>query len=71
MSIGQVGRVTGKALKDDQGRQARVENAAAAIGLQLGTLNLTRTDGSRWVDPELRQWQSGGSGNVGAFSWAS
>lgn len=71
ITVGDIGQVQAQALKTEDGRQVSMQNAPAAVGLQLGELNLARTDGSRFANPEMRAWQSGGSGNIGRFTWSA
>ena len=57
------------ALKDPAGRPTEIRDAAAATAFGLGTLNLAHSDGSHWSDPDLRSWESGGSGTLSTFDW--
>ncbi len=72
MRIGDVGDVQYQApVQDTTGRATAVQDAAAATAFALGTVNLTRSDGSRWSGPDMREWESGGSGTSGTFAWSS
>jgi hypothetical protein len=72
MRIGDVGDVQYQApVQDPTGRATAVQDAAAATAFALGTVNLTRSDGSRWSGPDMREWESGGSGTSGTFAWSS
>ena len=35
------------------------------------SLNLARSDGTAFSDPQMRQWKSGGSGDTSTFSWSA
>jgi hypothetical protein len=72
MRIGDVGHVQYQApVQDPTGRATAVQDAAAATAFALGTVTLTRSDGSRWAGPDMREWESGGSGTSGTFDWSS
>jgi hypothetical protein len=45
--------------------------AAASDEMAIEALDLFRTDGSQWRDPEMRRWDSGGSGVVAKFDWSA
>jgi hypothetical protein len=55
-------------IKTDDGRQATLQNAPVLAGLGVESSALARSDGSRWSDPAMRRWQSGGHGIVSAFT---
>jgi hypothetical protein len=70
ITVGNVAQVTYQSpIRDAGGRATVIEAAAAATAFGLETLSLARSDGSRWSAPEMRQWESGGSGTIGAFDW--
>ena len=68
VTVGDVGRVALKRLKDGAGRQTKVQGAAAQAAFEIDTMDVASSKGSRWSDPELRVWE-GDSGNVMAFGW--
>jgi hypothetical protein len=67
-SVGDVGRVSLKRLKDSAGKQTKVQGAAAQGAFEIESMDVASSTGSQWSDPELRNWE-GNSGNVMAFSW--
>jgi hypothetical protein len=69
-TVGDVGRVMLKRLKDGAGKQTRVEGAAAQAAFEIEAMDVASSKGSRWSDPELRGWE-GDSGNIMAFGWKS
>ena len=70
ITVGNVAQVTYQSpIRDAEGRATVIEGAAAATAFGLGGVSLARSDGSRWSAPEMRQWESGGSGTIGAFDW--
>jgi hypothetical protein len=72
MRIGDVGLVRYQApVQDPSGKVTAVQDAPAATAFALGTVTLARSDGSRWSEPDMRQWESGGSGTSGSFNWSS
>lgn len=70
VTVGDVGRVTIKPLKDQAGKPTRIQGAAAQAAFQIDSMHVASSKGSRWSDPELRQWE-GDSGNLMSFSWKS
>ena len=69
VSVGTVGQVTVKRISDDQGRVAKLVNAPVLGAIQVETLDLGRGDGTRFADPEMRSWVSGGHAGLSPFSW--
>lgn len=70
ITVGNVAQVTYQSpIRDAEGRATVIEGAAAATAFGLKGVSLARSDGSRWSAPEMRQWESGGSGTIGAFDW--
>jgi hypothetical protein len=70
VTIGSVGRVTIKPLKDPTGKPTRIQGAAAQAAFQVESMHVASSKGSRWSDPELRTWE-GDSGNLMSFNWKS
>jgi hypothetical protein len=68
VTVGDVGRVTLKRLKDGAGKQTTVQGAAAQAAFAIESMDVSSSKGSRWSDPELRGWD-GDSGNIMAFAW--
>jgi hypothetical protein len=70
ITVGNVAQVTYQSpIRDAEGRATVIEGAAAATAFGFEGVSLARSDGSRWSAPEMRQWESGGSGTIGAFDW--
>lgn len=67
--VGDFGQVTLQPLKSSAGQVATVQGAEAMAVFELERLELARSDGSQWTNPDMRQWESGGSGDVSTFSW--
>jgi hypothetical protein len=70
VTIGDVGHVTIKPLKDQTGKPTRIQGAAAQAAFQIDSMHVASSKGSRWTDPELRTWE-GDSANLMSFSWKS
>jgi hypothetical protein len=70
VTIGNVGQVTIKPLKDQTGKPTRIQGAAAQAAFQIDSMHVASSKGSRWTDPELRTWE-GDSANLMSFSWKS
>ena len=70
--VGTVAELRWERVKTPDGRQTRLENGAAMAAFGIpASMEIARSDGSRWADPELRQWESGGSGGVVTFNWSA
>lgn len=68
--VGDVGQVTIRPLKDQNGKPTMIEGAAAQAAFQIDKMHVASSKGSRWSDPELRAWE-GDSANLVSFSWKS
>jgi hypothetical protein len=44
-------------------------NAASHSLMEISQVDLARSDGSRFADPQMRAWDAWGHGGVSAFSW--
>lgn len=67
--VGSFGQATLTPLRDQNGRPTRIEGAAAQTAFQFASMDLASSKGSRWSDPDLRQWQ-GDSGTLHQFNWS-
>lgn len=70
ITIGNVGQVTLQPLQDQAGKPTTVQGSAAQAALQSERMQLASSKGSRWSDPELRQWE-GDSGTLHTFNWSA
>jgi hypothetical protein len=68
--VGEVGQLTSQRLKNEAGEPATVQGAAAMAAFQVERLELARSAGSRWADPEMRRWDAD-SGTMAAFDWTA
>jgi hypothetical protein len=69
-SVGAIGKITSQRMKNQAGQPATVQGAAAMAAFQLERLEVARTAGSHWADPDLRHWDAD-SGTTGPFSWSA
>jgi len=69
VSVGAIGQIKLQPTKDQAGRATTVMNAASHSMMEISQVDLARSDGSRFVDPEMRAWDAGGHGGVSSFSW--
>ena len=69
ISVEGIGQVALQPIKDQTGRTTTVINAASHRSMEIGQVDLARSDGSRFFDPEMRAWDAGGHGGVSSFSW--
>lgn len=68
ITVGSVGQVMLQPMKDQDGRPTTVQGAAAQAAFQSASMELASSQGSRWSDPELRQWE-GDSGTIHTINW--
>jgi hypothetical protein len=69
-TVGNLGQVRSRALKDPSGRPTTVQGAAAMAAFQLDSLQVAHAAGSRWTDPDMHQWE-GSSGTRSTFNWSA
>lgn len=69
IAVGSVGNVQLDPIKDQAGRVTSVLNAPILGLVEIDRTDLARSDGSRFADPQMRAWDSGGHGSVSPFSW--
>ena len=63
------GRVKSQRLKNEAGRPTTMQNAGFASALQIETLQLAPSSGSRWSDPEVPRQFETKSGVVANLNW--
>jgi len=68
VKVGSVGQLKLQLLKTEDGRQTTLQHAPVIVGFGVTSSNLARGDGSQWSDPQMRQWTSGGTGSISAFT---
>jgi hypothetical protein len=67
VTVGNVGRITLARVKTESGKQTTLNDAPLLEMFGMPSEDLARGDGSQWSDPEMRSWQSGGTGGMGRF----
>jgi hypothetical protein len=70
VTVGTLGVVKMQPMRNGAGRPTRVVHAAIHEAFEVEGEDLARSDGTRWSDPDLRRWESGGSGGMCNFSWS-
>ena len=68
ITVGDVGELVVKPLRGASGDYTRLLHGAFAF---RDDVILARGSGSRWRDPELRQWESGGHAEQADFDWSA
>ena len=66
--VGNVGQITLKNVKTEDGKQTTLVNGPLNAAFGMESSDLARGDGSTWSDPDLRAWESGGTGSISRFS---
>ena len=69
VTVGALGKVRLQRIKDEAGRTTKLLNAPALGAVQVDTMDLARSDGSRFADPQMRRWEGGGHGSLSPFTW--
>jgi len=69
-TVGEVGSLTTTRVTNQAGQPTKVTGAAAMAAFHSESMDLVRTDGSRWSDPDLRLWEAGGSGTLHTLNWS-
>jgi len=69
LSVNGIGQATLQPLSNGAGQSTIVSGAMSQAGLQIDSMNLASSDGSRWSDPDFRSWE-GSSGNLHEFDWS-
>ena len=70
LSVNGIGQATMQPISNGAGKPTIVSGAMSQAGLQIDSMNLASSDGSRWSDPDFRTWE-GSSGNIHEFDWSS
>ena len=65
--VGDFGQIVAKPLRGLTGELTRLLNGAGAFGQDIVLGNGT---GSRWSDPDMREWESGGHVDMADFDWS-
>ena len=66
--VGDYGALVVQPLRGPEGDFTRLLHGAAAF---RDDIVLARGTGSRWQDPEMRQWESGGHAEQADFDWSA
>jgi len=69
ITVGTMGHVKLQAIKDQAGKTATIMNAPVFGLVGIREVRLSRSDGSRFAAPQMRNWTSGGHGSISPFSW--
>ena len=69
INVGAIGHVKLDPVKDQAGRATSVMNAPVLGLVDIDRADLARSDGSKFADPQMRSWDSGGHGSISPFSW--
>ena len=69
ITVGNMGHVKLQPIKDQAGKTATVMNAPVFGLIEISEVKLSRSDGSRFSAPQMRNWTSGGHGSISPFSW--
>lgn len=69
IKVGSVGNVKLEPVKDGSGQPTSVMNAPVLGLVEITRADLARSDGSKFADPQMRNWDSGGHGSISPFNW--
>ena len=68
VTVGDFGQLVVKPLRGPSGEFTRLLHAAAGF---RDDIILAKGTGSRWRDPDMRQWESGGHAEQTTFDWSA
>jgi hypothetical protein len=68
LSVKGAGQAAMRPISNGAGKPTIVSGAMSQAGLQIESMNLASSEGSRWSDPDFRSWE-GSSGNIHEFDW--
>ena len=71
LQVGDIGNVDFAPIKDGNGQPTTLMNAPILGLVQIDRADLARGDGSKFADPEMRSWNSGGHASRSPFDWAA
>ena len=66
ITVGSIGTLVVTPLRGPNGKLTKLQNGALAM---RENITLGKGTGSRWNDPEMRRWESGGHGELSNFNW--
>jgi hypothetical protein len=69
LTVGTMGHVKLQAIKDHAGKTATVMHAPIFGLVGISEVGLSRSDGSRFGAPQMRNWTSGGHGSISPVNW--
>jgi len=69
-TVGEFAQIMLAPLKDQEGRPTMMQGAPAQAAFQSANMQLASSKGTRWSDPELRQWE-GDSATIHTFNWSA
>ena len=69
LSVPGFGQATMRPITNGAGKATIVTGAMSQAGLQIDSMNLASSDGSKWSDPDFRCWE-GSSVNIHEFDWS-
>lgn len=58
-------------LKTEAGKQTKLVDAPVVAAFEVDTVELATATGTRWQDPDMREWESLGFGGRAAFAWSA
>ena len=67
-TVGDVGEIVVRPLRGPTGEFTKLLHAAAAFREEI---TLAKGTGSRWHDPDMREWESGGHAEQSDFHWSA
>ena len=70
LSVGGFGEATMWPITNGAGKSTIVTGAMSQAGLEIESMNLANSAGSKWSDPDFRTWE-GSSGNIHEFNWSA
>jgi hypothetical protein len=70
VTVGEFGKATLASFKDQAGQLATVRGTPAQGAFQSASMEIASSKGTRWSDPDLRNWE-GDSGTIHEVNWSA
>ncbi len=71
VSVAGVGQITLQRIKTPDGKAARLVDAPVLAAFSIGEEELAFAHGTKFSDPDLREWESLGQGGVARTTWSA
>jgi hypothetical protein len=71
MTVAGVGQITLQPIKSPDGRATKLVDAPILAAFSIGSEDLAYATGTKFSDPDMREWESLGQGGVAQTVWSA